>query len=143
MMLFLLVKALHIVSMVAWFAGLFYLPRLFAYHAEATSGGEAARMLEVMERRLLRIIMNPAMIATLAFGIWLLVLEPGWLQQGWLHAKLTIVVLLVALHMAMAAWRRALVEGRNRHGARFFRIVNEAPTLALLLIVVLVVVKPF
>lgn len=141
--LYLWVKSLHVVSIIAWMAGLLYLPRLFVYHAGAAVGSETAETFEVMERRLLRAIMNPAMIATYVFGIWLILLVPDYLSQGWLHGKLALVVGLTVAHMAMAAWRRALAEGRNRRSQRFFRIMNEVPTVLMIGIVILVIGKPF
>ena len=136
-------KALHVVAMVAWMAGLLYLPRLFVYHTQVADGSEASELFKVMERRLLRAIMNPAMIATWLLGLTLILLEPGWLQQGWLHAKLALVLGLTAAHMLMAGWRRAFAEDRNTRPTRFYRIANEVPTFLLLAIVVLVTVKPF
>ena len=136
------IKALHIVSAIAWMVGLLYLPRLFAYHADASA--ETGKTFEVMERRLLRAIMNPAMIATFVFGIALL-LTPGvadW-RSGWLYAKLGLVGALTVLHHGMALWRKAFAAGENRHSARFFKIANEVPTVLLIAIVVLVVVRPF
>ncbi len=142
--LFSWIKALHVVSVIAWMAGLLYLPRLFVYHAEAAPGSELERTLQVMERRLLRAIMNPAMIAAFLFGGWLLwELSPGVWTQGWIWAKLFGVALLTTLHHMYGAWRKAFAAGRNRRPARFYRIANEAPTLAMILIVVMVIVKPF
>jgi protoporphyrinogen IX oxidase len=141
--LYLWIKALHIVSMVAWMAGLFYLPRLFVYHSEARPGSEISQTFAVMERRLLRAIMNPAMVATWLFGI-LLALTPGvvdW-SRGWIYIKLAGVAGLTLFHHFLAAWRRDFLAGGNRHGPRFYRFVNEVPTLLLILIVFLVVVKP-
>jgi protoporphyrinogen IX oxidase len=137
-------KALHIVSVVAWMAGLLYLPRLFVYHAEARPGGEAAETFKLMERRLLRQIMNPAMVATYVFGI-LLALTPGVVEwsQGWIYIKLVGVAGLTILHHRLARWRRDFAADANRHPARVFRLVNEIPTLLLLLIVLMVVAKPF
>jgi protoporphyrinogen IX oxidase len=138
------IKALHIISVVAWMAGLLYLPRLFVYHASATPGSEASETFKVMERRLLRGIMHPALVMTYGFGI-LLALTPGvvdW-RAGWIHAKLGLVVALTALHYGCARWCRAFAADRNLHDARFYRIVNEVPTLILVAIVILVVVKPF
>jgi putative membrane protein len=138
------IKALHIISVVAWMAGLLYLPRLFVYHAQARPDSDVAATLAVMERRLLRAIMNPAMIAAYAFGI-LLLLTPGvvdW-RQGWIHGKLAAVLALTVIHGLLARWRRDFAAGRNRRPARFYRIVNEVPTLLLIAIVILVVVKPF
>lgn len=137
------VKAFHVVSIIAWMAGLLYLPRLFVYHAAAAPGSEASETFKVMERRLLRAIMNPAMIATYVFGIWMVLLVPDWLGQGWLHAKLALVLGLTAAHMMMAGWRRAFAEDRNTRPQRFFRIVNEVPTVLMIAIVILVIVKPF
>ncbi|HEY3917471.1 MAG TPA: protoporphyrinogen oxidase HemJ [Stellaceae bacterium] len=138
------IKALHIISVVAWMAGLLYLPRLFVYHASTTPGSEASATFKVMERRLLRGIMHPAMIATLIFGA-LLAGMPGvvdW-HAGWIYAKLALVVALLAMHYACMRWQRDFAADRNRRGARFYRIINEVPTLILIAIVILVVVKPF
>ncbi len=136
-------KALHIVAVVAWMAGLLYLPRLFVYHAEAPRGSAQAETFKVMERRLLRGIMNPAMVATLILG-GLLLSVPGvvdW-ERRWMPVKLVGVVGLLAIHHVLARWRRDFAADRNRHSARFYRLVNEVPTLLLILIVVMVVVKP-
>jgi putative membrane protein len=138
------IKAAHIISVVAWMAGLLYLPRLFVYHAEALTGSDLALTFEIMERRLLRGIMLPASIATIVFGT-LLAATPGvvdW-RQGWIWLKLAVVGGLLAFHHLLAHWRKEFATGSAPHGARFFRIVNELPTLALIAIVVLVVVKPF
>jgi putative membrane protein len=138
-------KAFHIVFVVAWFAGLFYLPRLFVYHVEASDQGAAATALDrfaTMEQRLLRITHLGALLA-LGFGIALVVLAPAWLQQGWLHAKLALVLLLLGYHGWCVRLAAALRSGRNRHGSRWFRIFNEVPALLLVAIVCLVVVKPF
>jgi protoporphyrinogen IX oxidase len=141
--LYVWVKALHVVGIIAWMAGLLYLPRLFVYHTETAPGSEGSERFKVMERRLLRAIMNPAMIAAYVFGIWMVVLSPDWLSQGWLHAKILLVLLLTGAHMAMARWRRAFAEDRNTRPQRFYRIVNEVPTVLMVAIVILVVVKPF
>jgi protoporphyrinogen IX oxidase len=138
------IKALHIVSMVAWMAGLLYLPRLFAYHAQATPGSESADTFKVMERRLLRGIMLPAALLTLAFGA-LLAATPGivdW-REGWIWAKLALVAALVVYHHLLARWRRGFAAGSPPHHAGFFRLINELPMLALIAIAILVVVKPF
>jgi protoporphyrinogen IX oxidase len=137
------IKALHVISIIAWMAGLLYLPRLFVYHCDVAVGSEASETFKVMERRLLRAIMNPAMIAAWIFGITLLVLNPAWFQMGWIHAKLLFVVLLTVSHMLMARWRREFAENRNTRPQRFFRIANEVPTLLMIGIVIFVVVKPF
>jgi protoporphyrinogen IX oxidase len=138
------IKALHIVSVIAWMAGLLYLPRLFVYHAAEPAGSAASETFKIMERRLLRGIMDPAMIAVFVFGA-LLLLTPGVVDwaQGWIYAKLTLVAGLAALHHAMGRWRREFAEDRNRRPARFYRVANEVPTLLLIAIVILVVVKPF
>jgi protoporphyrinogen IX oxidase len=138
-------KALHIVSVVAWMAGLFYLPRLFVYHAEkAARGSELSETLKLMEARLLRQIMNPAMIATWTFGA-MLVLTPGlvdWRADGWIYVKLAFVLVLTWLHHWLARRRRDFANDANSRSGRQYRIVNEVPTLALLVIVVMVVVRP-
>src|ERR1700744_3678062 len=138
------IKALHIVSVVAWMAGLLYLPRLFVYHADAAPGSETSETFKVMERRLLCGIMNPALVMTYGFGI-LLALTPGGVDwhAGWIHTKLALVVALTVLHYACMRWRRDFAADRNRHAAKFFRVVNEVPTVILIAIVILVVVKPF
>lgn len=138
-------RALHIVAVVAWMAGLFYLPRLYVYHAGAAPGSELSETLKIMERRLLRAIMNPAALASIGLGAALLA-EPGvvdWSGDLWIYPKLVLVALLVAFHMELARWRRDFAVDRNRRRARFYRIANEAPVPALIGIVVLVVVKPF
>ena len=138
-------RALHIVAVVAWMAGLFYLPRLYVYHAGAAPGSELSETLKIMERRLLRAIMNPAALASIGLGAALLA-EPGvvdWSGDLWIYPKLVLVALLVAFHMGLARWRRDFAVDRNRRRARFYRIANEAPVPVLIGIVVLVVVKPF
>ena len=137
------VKALHVISIIAWMAGLLYLPRLYVYHTAATRGSEASETFKVMERRLLRAIMNPAMIASWVFGIAMIVLTPEWMKQGWLHAKLLFVIALTVSHMLMARWRKDFEADRNTRPQRFFRIWNEVPTLLMIGIVIFVIVKPF
>ncbi|MNT08436.1 hypothetical protein D3C72_1431790 [compost metagenome] len=141
-MLYLWIKALHIVSVVCWFAGLFYLPRLFVYHAQSQDSISQERFV-IMERKLYRGIMLPAMIASLVFGIWLLSLTPGFLSQGWMHAKLTLVVLLIGYHHMCGAQLKRFARGENKRSHVFYRWFNEAPVLVLLAVVILVVVKPF
>ena len=138
------IKSFHIVSMVAWMAGLLYLPRLYVYHSMAPVESDLSETFKVMERRLLRGIMTPAMLATWAFGL-LLAGIPGvidW-RMGWIWIKLALVVALTVFHFTLARWRGKFSADQNRHSTRFFRLVNELPTLALIAIVVLVVVKPF
>ena len=136
------VKAAHVVAVIAWMAGMLYLPRLFVYHAEAAVGSEKSETFKVMERRLLRAIINPAMVATWALGLWL-----GWkgfaFAAGWLHAKIALVVALSALHGYFSGAVRRFAEDRNVRTARHWRIMNEVPTALMILIVILVVVKPF
>jgi putative membrane protein len=137
-------KALHIIAVVAWMAGLLYLPRLFVYHAAARPGGEVSETFKVMERRLLFGIMYPAMIATYLFGI-ALAATPGlvdW-RQGWIYVKLASVAALTAVHFLLAAWRKDFSADRNRRPAAFYRVVNEIPTVLLIVIVIMVVVRPF
>lgn len=142
--LYLWIKSLHIIAVTAWMAGLFYLPRLFVYHCEVQPGTPESERFKVMERRLLRAIMNPSMIATWLFGLTLLVMEPGWLQgQGWLHAKVLLVLGLSGVHGVLAKHRKAFAADQRPKPQRYYRILNEVPTLLLIGIVILVVVKPF
>ncbi len=138
------IKALHIIAVIAWMAGLLYLPRLFVYHAEAPKGSDRSEMLKVMERRLLRAIMNPAMIAVFLFG-GLLMATPGVLAGGgaWFKVKLAAVAALAAVHMVMAAWRKTFENDANTRPAGFYRMVNEVPTVLMIVIVIMVVVRPF
>lgn len=136
------VKALHVISVIAWMAALLYLPRLMVYHAESAPGSERSETFKVMERRLLRAIAEPAMGATWIFGLWTAWLIAPW-REGWFIAKVMLVVLLSIFHSVMAGWVRAFAEDRNIRPARFFRIVNEVPTLLMVGIVILVIVKPF
>ncbi len=138
------IKALHIISVMAWMAGMLYLPRLYVYHCGVPVGSDQSELFKVMERRLLRAIINPAMIASFLFG-GLLLVTPGivdW-SQGWVHAKLTLVVAMSAMHGFLSRWRRAFAEDRNTHSAKFYRYMNEVPTLFMIGIVILVVVRPF
>jgi putative membrane protein len=135
-------KALHVIAVIAWMAGIFYLPRLFVYHAESAPGSDKSETFKVMERRLLRAIMNPAMIATWVFGL-LVAFAGDWWAAPWLHAKLVLVLAMTGFHGWLARCRRDFEHDRNRYSARTYRIANELPTLVMILIVVLVVVKPF
>ena len=136
------VKALHVIAVIAWMAGMLYLPRLFVYHASAAKGSELAETLKVMERRLLRGIVNPAMIAAWALGLSMAWMGDLW-GEGWFHGKLALLVLMQVLHAAYARWRRHFAMDANRHGARFYRFMNEAPAVLVIGIVVLVIVRPF
>ena len=140
--LYLWMKALHIIAVIAWMAGMLYLPRLFVYHCEAPAGSPQSETFKVMERRLLRAIINPAMIATWALGLWL-AWDAGFFSDPWLHAKLALVVVLSAMHGYFARCVRNFAADRNTRSQRFYRIMNEGPTLLMIVIVVLVVVKPF
>src|SRR5579883_2743380 len=136
-------KAIHILAVIAWMAGMFYLPRLFVYHAEVGAGTPQAETFKVMEARLLRVIMNPAMVVSLALGIWLgFFSDHDWSRQPWLHAKIALVVGLLALHGLLAKWRKDFARDIIPHSGRFFRIVNEIPTVLLIGIVLLATVKP-
>lgn len=142
-MLYLWLKALHIIAVVCWFAGLFYLPRLFVYHAMSEDDASRERFC-VMERKLYRGIMTPASIAAVALGVWMLILNPGLFASGaWLHAKLTLVALLIGYHHWCGGLLKRFARGENRHGHVFYRWFNEVPVLFLLAIVILVVVRPF
>jgi putative membrane protein len=134
-------KAFHIVFVVTWFAGLFYLPRLFVYHAATTDAVSLERFV-VMERRLFSIMTLGASLAVV-FGIAMLVAAPGYLHFGWLHVKLTLVAALIAYHIWCRALMTALQASRNTHSQRWYRLFNEAPALLLMGIVILAVVKPF
>ena len=140
--LYLWIKALHIIAVISWMAGLFYMPRLFIYHTEAEPGSVQSETFKVMERRLLRIIMTPAMMLTWIFGLYLAWSVYGF-QGGWLHAKIGLVVLLTAIHIFFSRAVGAFERDENRRSARYWRFMNEAPTLLMILIVILVVVKPF
>ncbi|WP_339855560.1 protoporphyrinogen oxidase HemJ [uncultured Nisaea sp.] len=137
------IKAFHVISMVAWMAGMFYLPRLYVYHAAAETGSELSETLKIMERRLLRAIINPAMISTFIFGIWMLVLVPDYLSEPWMHVKLTCVIVMTGFHGGLSRWRRQFAADANPHSERFYRIANEVPTILLIVIIIMVIVKPF
>lgn len=137
------IKSLHIISVIAWMAGMLYLPRLFVYHCDAAPGSDKSETFKIMERRLLRAIINPAMIASFVFGGALL-LTPGvvdW-SDWWIHAKLALVILMTAVHGLFARWRKDFEADRNTRPAKIFRIANEGPTILMIVIVILVVVKP-
>ncbi|WP_062219821.1 protoporphyrinogen oxidase HemJ [Aureimonas sp. D3] len=136
------VKALHVVAVISWMVGMFYLPRLFVYHTEAGVGSPQAETFKVMERRLMRAIVNPAMVVTWVSGLWLAI-EVYHFQGGWLHAKLTLVVLMSGLHGYFSAARKKLERDEMTKTSRHWRLMNEGPTLLLIAIVILVIVKPF
>lgn len=143
--LYLYVKAFHVIAIIAWMAGLLYLPRLFVYHAQAETGSDKAETFKVMEARLLRAIMNPAMIASWIFGLILLFYYGviDWSVDIWFHIKFLLVILLTGYHMFLARWRRLFAEDRNAYSARFYRWMNEVPTVIMVAVVILVVARPF
>ncbi len=138
------IRALHVISIIAWMAGLLYLPRLFVYHTMAEPGSAQSETFKIMERRLLQAIMHPSLIASLLTGGLLLAAlgEAAW-QAGWMHLKLACVVGLVGLHFAMGRWRRDFAEDANKRSETFYRVVNEAPTVLMIAAVIAVVVEPF
>ena len=142
-MLYLYVKALHIIAAVSWMAGLLYLPRLFVYHADTDIGSVRAETFKVMERRLLKAIMNPAMIATFGFGIWMLVLNPTLLAEGWMHVKIVCVLAMAGCHGVFGRIRRQLENDQTPYSSKAYRIWNEVPTVLLIVIVIMAVVEPF
>ena len=137
------IKALHIISVIFWMAGMAYLPRLFVYHADATPGSDKSETFKIMERRLLRGIINPAMIATFLFGGLMLAINPGLFSDGWMHVKLFLIFIMAGLHGMFSRWRKDFERDENRRPARFYRIVNEAPPTLVIFIVLLAVAKPF
>jgi putative membrane protein len=136
------IKAFHVMAVIAWMAGMLYLPRLFVYHCDAEPGSVQSETFKVMERRLLRAITNPAMVVTWALGLWM-AYEAGWLSVHWFQAKLLLVIALSAIHGWLVRWTGDFADDRNRHSQRFYRIINEVPAVLMIAIVVLVVVKPF
>ncbi len=136
------IKALHVIAIISWMAGMLYLPRLFVYHAETKRGTEQSETFKVMEGRLLRVIINPAMIIAWVTGLWL-AWQSGYWKQGWFHGKLLAVILLSGAHGYLSASVRAFAADRNDKDARHWRIINEVPTLLMIAIVVLVIVKPW
>lgn len=136
------VKAFHVIAVIAWMAGMLYLPRLFVYHCDAPRHSIQSETFKLMERRLLKAIMNPAMVVTWILGLTL-VIQGGWWRAGWLHGKLALVIGLSALHGWLVGRVRDFALDRNVRSARFYRIVNEVPTVLMIGIVILVIVKPF
>ncbi|MCY1665373.1 protoporphyrinogen oxidase HemJ [Rhizobium sp. SL86] len=140
--LYLWLKAFHVIAVIAWMAGLFYLPRLFIYHTDAPPGSDQSETFKVMERRLLKVIMNPAMMITWVLGLYL-AFDGFRFQGGWLHAKILLVVLLTIAHMHQSRAVRQFAADGPRRSARYWRMMNEVPTVLMMLIVILVIVKPF
>lgn len=139
---YLWIKALHVMAIISWMAGMLYLPRLFVYHSEAKVGSDKSETFKVMERRLLRFIINPAMVVSWITGLWM-AWEIFGFKGGWLHGKLLLVVLMSGLHGYLSKATRLFAEDKNTKSAKHWRIVNEMPTILMILIVILVIVKPF
>jgi len=135
------IKALHVIAVIAWMAGMLYLPRLFVYHCDAEPGSKQSETFKVMERRLLKAIINPAMVATWVLGLWL-VWESGAYKAGWFHAKFALVLALSGLHGFFVRWVRDFTTDQNQRTQKFYRIINEVPTALMIGIVILAVVKP-
>ena len=136
-------KAFHVIAVIAWMAGMLYLPRLFVYHCEAEAGSKQSETFKVMERRLLRAIINPAMIATWILGLWLIWLNQALIWSGWLQAKLALVIVMSGVHGLFVRYVRDFAADQNRHPQKFYRIINEVPTVLMIAIVIFVIVKPF
>ena len=134
--------SLHIIAVIAWMAGMLYLPRLFVYHADAKAGSGLSETFKVMERRLLRAIINPAMIAAWILGLTMATWGHHW-GESWFHAKLALLIAMSIVHAAFSRWRRQFAQDRNLHSAKFYRVVNEIPTLLMIGIVILAIVRPF
>ena len=136
------VKAFHIIAIVAWMAGMLYLPRLFVYHCEAPAGSSQSATFKRMEHRLLRVIINPAMLASWFFGLWLAWMG-GWFGYRWFQGKIILVLALSVLHGFLVRWVKDFARDQNRRSQKFYRIINEVPAILLIGIVILAVVKPF
>jgi putative membrane protein len=141
-MLYLWIKAIHVIAVIAWMAGMLYLPRLFVYHAETPRGSIQSETFKIMERRLLKAIINPAMILTWVLGLYL-VWDGGWYKSGWLHAKVALVLILSGLHGVYVRRLKEFAADKNTRPAKYYRILNEVPTVLMIGIVILVIVKPF
>lgn len=137
------IKSLHVIAIIAWMAAQLYLPRLFVYHADTVAGSESSEMLKIMERRLLKYIMTPAMIASLIFGILMLIAVPALFEEGWMHVKLTAILLLFGTHGVMAKHTRLFAQDERRKSAKYFRVLNEIPTGLMIIIVIMAIAQPF
>lgn len=136
-------KAIHVIAVISWMAAIFYMPRLFVYHTRAETGSEMDRTFQIMERKLLKMIMTPSMVLTYIFGFANAYIY-GFVALGtWFHIKMAAVLGLTAIHGLLAKWRKDFLRGENRHSERFYRIVNEVPVLFMIVAVVMVIVKPF
>lgn len=143
--LYLTLKALHIISVISWMAGMLYLPRLFVYHCKVAPGSEASELFKVMERKLMRVIINPAMISAFIFGLWLALGTGAFAPEAgkWLHVKLAFVLILGWVHALMSRYRKAFARDERPKSEKYFRVFNEVPAVIMIIIVFLVVLKPF
>ncbi|MGK2741790.1 protoporphyrinogen oxidase HemJ [Tepidicaulis sp. LMO-SS28] len=140
---YLWIKAFHVISVIFWMAGMYYLPRLYVYHSETETGSALSENYKRMEVLLLRRIINPAMGATWLFGLLMIAVNPALLSEGWLHVKLTLVILMSAYHGVLSKWRRLYEADERPHSSKFLRIANEVPPLLTIFIVIMVIVRPF
>lgn len=136
-------RAFHVISVISWMAGMFYLPRLFVYHADAEKGSELSETLKIMERKLLRIIINPAMVFSFIFGGAMILANPAMVSGGWFHVKMTAVILMTVFHGWLARIRKTFLIDANTRNHKFYRKINEIPTVLMIIIVIMVIVKPF
>lgn len=137
------IKVAHIVSVICWMAAIFYLPRLFVYHTQVQIGSEAHNLFVIMEKKLQKQIMNPAMIGTYVFGLMLAYIYGMQALGGWFHVKFTAVILLTAIHAMFARWRKDFINGKNTKSETFYRVINEVPVILMVISVIMVVIKPF
>lgn len=137
-----IIKIFHIIAIISWMAGLLYLPRIYVYHCRVEFGSSTDKIFQEMERKLLRYIMNPAMIISFLLGFYLAI-QIGFAGMYWLHLKITLVLVLAAFHGFLSVCRKKFAQGKNRHSEKFFRVINEVPTILMIAIVSLVILKPF
>ncbi len=137
------IKAFHIIFVISWMVGLLYLPRLFVYHSEVKAASPQDLLLQVMERKLLRIIMTPAMILTVVSGLWLAQIYGFKNLSGWFHVKATMILMLLYFHHFLGKRRKDFEKGANKHSSKFYRIINEVPSILMIIIIIMVIVKPF
>ena len=137
------IKSLHVIAIIAWMAGMLYLPRLFVYHSEAEPGSEKSETFKVMERRLYKFIMNPAMMAAWLFGGLMIWANTDLFSHGWMHLKLTAAVAMTGIHHVFGAWRKRFAADENQKSARFYKIWNEVPTALMIVIVIMAIAEPF
>lgn len=136
-------KSIHLISVICWMAGLLYLPRIYVYHTKVAVGSETDKTFQVMEQKLLRFIMNPAMISTFIFGLINAYIYGFAALDTWFHIKMLAVLILVIFHGLLARWRKDFATGNNVHSEKFYRIINEVPTFCMIVAVIMVIVKPF